>query len=246
MTCYHPQAISIMNSNSKDFLDKKGKPKKKVVFIGEVDNLMDVDVYKGKASEIKLIPCGKCIGCRIDKARDWAIRICCEASMYVDKSWFITCSYDDEHLGDLSLDKKDFQTFIKDLRNYLYYRFGRSCRYFGSGEYGDQFGRKHLHIILFGLPDLDFVPRTSRKGIIYYESKILNDIWGKGYVVITDLNLTTASYVARYTLKKQGLKKYDDLGIQPPFILMSTRPGIGFDYVNSKADDLIQSPYIFL
>lgn len=109
-----------------------------------------------------------------------------------------------------------------------------------------QVERKHFHIIIFNLGDLDITPRTARGGFIYYESKIINDLWSKGYVVIADLNLNTASYVARYTLKKQGLKKYDDLGIQPPFILMSTRPGIGFDYVNSKADDLIQSPYIFL
>lgn len=141
MTCYHPQAISIMNSNSKDFLDKKGKPKKKVVFLGSVDNLMDVDVYKGKASEVKLVPCGKCIGCRIDKARDWAIRICCEAYMSYAKSWFLTLTYDDDHLSDPSLSKKDFQYFIKDLRNYLFYRYGSTIRYFGCGEYGDNSGR---------------------------------------------------------------------------------------------------------
>lgn len=66
----------------------------------------------------------------------------------------------------------------------------------------------------------------------------MNDIWSKGFVVIAELNLSTASYVARYTLKKQGLKKYDDLNIQAPFILMSTRPGIGYDYLISHKNSL--------
>lgn len=245
MTCYHPQAIERIKPNSQTFLKKNGKHNK-VRFLGPAKDLMNMDIHSSIVSDIKLIPCGKCIGCRIDKARDWAVRICCEAKTHDTPSWFLTLTYDDEHMTSLSLDKKDFQQFIKDLRNYVGYRYSSLVRYFGCGEYGDQSGRRHFHIIIFGLPEMDFVPRSSRNGFLYYESKILTELWSKGYVVIANLNINTASYVARYTLKKQGLKKYDDLGIQAPFILMSTRPGIGYEYFIQHHEDLEQYPFIFL
>ena len=242
MTCYHPVAIEKLKPTHANY-----DPKHKIRFLGPAKDLLNVqDAYSTAVSDIKLIPCGKCIGCRIDKARDWAVRIWCEAYTSPNNSWFITLTYDDDHIGSPSLDKKDFQQFIKDLRNYVGYRYNHNVRYFGCGEYGDNSGRKHFHIILFDLPDLDFVPRSSRNGNLYFESKILNEIWDKGYVVIAQLNLSTASYVARYTLKKQGLKKYDDLGVQAPFILMSTRPGIGYNYFHLNHKNLEAFPFIFI
>lgn len=239
MTCYHPIAVERIKSNNSQY-----DPKHKIRFLGAAKDILNVDVYSGPTSDIFCIPCGKCIGCRIDKARDWSVRILCEAITTKERSWFLTLTYDDDHMSDLSLDKKDFQQFIKDLRNYLYYKKGTNIRYFGCGEYGDSSGRKHFHIIIFGLGDLDIKARSSSNGYIYYESQIINELWSKGFVVLADLNLNTASYVARYTLKKLGLKKYDDLGIQAPFILMSTRPGIGYDYWLAHSTDLQAYPYI--
>lgn len=72
-----------------------------------------MDIYSSAVSDIKLIPCGKCIGCRIDKARDWAVRISCEALTSKYRSWFLTLTYDDDHMFDLSLDKKIFNNLLK-------------------------------------------------------------------------------------------------------------------------------------
>ena len=240
MTCYHPCAIEKLKPTHSNY-----NPKHKIRFLGPVENILDLDVYNTAVSDIEIVPCGHCIGCRIDKARDWAVRIFCESETTPERSWFLTLTYDDFHMSDISLDKKDFQKFIKDLRNYLYYKNGSSIRYFGCGEYGDKSGRKHFHIIVFGLGDLDIKPRTANNGYIYYQSDILNQIWDKGFVVVAELNINTASYVARYTLKKQGLKKYENLDVQAPFLLMSTRPGIGYDYVLSHQNSLMLYNFIF-
>ena len=64
--------------------------------------------------EVK-IPCGQCIGCRLEKSRQWAIRCIHEASLY-DRNCFITLTFDDEHLDPhKSLNKRDFQLFMKRL-----------------------------------------------------------------------------------------------------------------------------------
>jgi len=45
------------------------------------------------------IPCGKCRGCRLDYAREWANRMFLEAALSPDDScWFVTLTYDDAHI----------------------------------------------------------------------------------------------------------------------------------------------------
>jgi hypothetical protein len=43
------------------------------------------------------IPCGQCIGCRLEYSRQWAMRCHHEASLHIFNS-FITLTYDPEHL----------------------------------------------------------------------------------------------------------------------------------------------------
>lgn len=43
------------------------------------------------------LPCGQCIGCRLDKSRDWAQRMVHEASLHMDNV-FITLTYAPEYL----------------------------------------------------------------------------------------------------------------------------------------------------
>ena len=59
--------------------------------------------------EMITLPCGQCIGCRLEYSRQWAIRCMHEASMY-DDNCFITLTYDNDHLpSDGSLHKSHFQ-----------------------------------------------------------------------------------------------------------------------------------------
>ena len=67
------------------------------------------------------LPCGRCIGCRLERSRQWAIRCMHEASLHKDNV-FVTLTYSDEALekaGNLTLRELrhvDFQLFMKRLR----------------------------------------------------------------------------------------------------------------------------------
>jgi hypothetical protein len=65
------------------------------------------------------LPCGQCVGCRLNYSRQWAIRLVHEAQMHEHKS-FITLTFNPESLNNRdvpqSLDVRDFQLFMKKLR----------------------------------------------------------------------------------------------------------------------------------
>ena len=78
------------------------------------------DPKKGWIDRSVTVPCGQCIGCLLERSRQWAMRCSHEASLY-DENCFITLTYDDEHLPpDGCLNKEHFQKFMKRLRK----RFG--------------------------------------------------------------------------------------------------------------------------
>lgn len=67
-------------------------------------------------SDFKL-PCGQCIGCRLEHSRQWAIRCMDESQMHRDNS-FITLTFSPESVSKYgrSLDVGLFQNFMKRLR----------------------------------------------------------------------------------------------------------------------------------
>ncbi|QXP44174.1 MAG: replication initiator protein [Arizlama microvirus] len=107
-----------------------------------------------------LVPCGKCLACRIKKREEWSLRMLHEIESHED-SIFLTLTYDDAHLPICnSLCPQDLQKFFKRLRKLLSpYRkndfpsayCNRSIKYFACGEYGDTTHRPHYHAIIFGL-----------------------------------------------------------------------------------------------
>lgn len=137
---------------------------------------------------------------------------------------FTTLTFDDEHLPP-TLRIRDLQLFNKRLRRNLQRQTtARTFRFFASGEYGEANGRPHYHSILFGLSanDADLIETT----------------WGQGYARTYDATPAAIAYVAGYVAKKIGWKQHareecvdPDTGEvytwQPPFRLMSRRPGIG-------------------
>lgn len=161
-----------------------------------------------------LVPCGQCIACRLNKARQWSIRCMHEARYHSDNA-FVTLTYSSDFLPEnSSLVKSDLQKFFKRLR-----KRGYIFRYYACGEYGDESGRPHYHAILFGVArDL----RTQRD---------ISDCWRFGMVHVGDVTLDSANYVAGYVVKKQTGKEgkafYKSKGLLPPFCLMSRRPGVG-------------------
>lgn len=66
-------------------------------------------------------PCGKCIGCRLDTARMWAVRCIHESSCH-DQNIFVTLTYNDAHLpGGATLVKSHLQKFMRRLRKFFAY-----------------------------------------------------------------------------------------------------------------------------
>lgn len=157
---------------------------------------------------------------------------------------YLTLTYDDEHVpwsketGEQTLRKSDLQDFMKRLRYYLH---PLKVRFFACGEYGDETHRPHYHIILFGYDFSDkYFYKFSKDGFPYYISPTLTSIWGKGHCSVAAVSFESCAYVARYVTKKltgeAGEKAYE--GIQPEFINMSRRPGIGKDWYDQYKNDI--------
>lgn len=202
-------------------------------------------VPSGALHNLKL-PCGQCVGCRLDRSRQWAIRCVHEASLY-DENCFLTLTYDDEHLPfDLSLNYKHFQQFMKDLRRKLMRHDAEGnlspIRFFMCGEYGEIGRRPHYHAILFNCHFPDRKDHAqSATGHPLYTSDILSRLWPHGYSYIGDVSFESAAYVARYSLKKINGSLADGyylstrcdpvtgeiFRLAPEFIHMSLKPGIG-------------------
>lgn len=159
------------------------------------------------------VPCGKCIGCLLDRSNDMATRIWCETQNW-QNNCFITLTYNNKNLPkNKQLVKSDLQKFWKRLRyyekGYEYWdnpvteKHENPIRYYSCGEYGSKNGRPHYHACVFNWKpsDLKFY-KYNHQGDPLYTSKSLSKIWGKGYVIIGNLNYQSACYVARYVTKK--------------------------------------------
>lgn len=213
------------------------------------------------------IPCGSCIGCRIDRARQWAARLMLEKEYSTD-TWFITLTYDNDHLvfgsdpvkvasaygdvwqypnvsksGHLTLNREDYKNFNKRLRK----RFGSGIRFFLAGEYGERTNRPHYHGIYFNLPLDDCEVFKVVHGVPYYTSKTIAELWPFGFHLIGKVSYDTCAYVSRYVTKKLhdvDVSKYEELGIEREFCRMSRRPGIGKQWFDDHGDDIDAISYI--
>lgn len=165
------------------------------------------------------VPCGRCMDCRLARARTWALRIMHEVKSHED-SCFVTLTYADEHLPKWgTLVKRHAQDFFRNLRREV----GKPVRYFLGGEYGDRGMRPHYHICLFGCS--------------IHDRPAIEKAWPWGFVHIGNLTFDSAAYVACYTLKKLTGPRADEYvqrGVIPEFSLMSRKPGIGAGYCESN------------
>lgn len=195
---------------------------------------------RGSCESIK-IPCGQCIGCRLERSRQWAVRMMHECSLH-EKNCFVTLTYDDEHLPDGgTLVKSDFQKFVKKLRDRLDYP---KLKYYHCGEYGEKKFRPHYHAVFFNL-DFDDKKLLSRNnGNSLYRSEFLNKVWGKGHCSVGSVTFESAAYVARYCMKKITGERAEDHydGRLPEYATMSN--GIGRDWLENFADDVYPNDYV--
>lgn len=186
MSCYYP-LIGIPNGvNPNGKTHYAIRPFKDSVW----EDLQTRPPLQGPAVKI---PCGKCIGCRLDYSRQWANRCMLEAQYYPpDQVWFATITYNDKYVPRvismdpetgkqapaLTLRKRDFQLWMKRLRRHFP---ETKIRFFASGEYGSETLRPHYHAILFGLPIHDLELYEKSGNFQLYTSKSIAKTWSKVY-----------------------------------------------------------------
>ena len=105
------------------------------------------------------VPCGKCRICKNRKARELAARCVAETNEYDSTPYFVTFTYDNEHLPSDGVRKCDVQLFLKRLRSRLdYYGIEHSIRYLVVAEYGSKTLRPHYHAIIWNFPQSECFP----------------------------------------------------------------------------------------
>lgn len=181
-------------------------------------------------------PCGQCVGCRLERSRQWAVRCVQEASLHVDNC-FITLTYDDNNLpSDNALHIRDFQLFMKRLRKDV----GKKVRFFHCGEYGKETRRPHYHALLFGYDFKDKLLWKEKNGVPWFLSEYLTRLWKNGHTTVGAVTFESAAYVARYCLKKSDKVSYEEhvAGRTPEYVTMSRRPGIAAEWYKRFWSDI--------
>jgi len=211
------------------------------------------DAQNGYADLPVTVPCGNCLGCRLERSRQWAVRLMHEAQMH-ELSIFVTLTYDDQHLPKGgSLVKKHYQDFMKRLRRST----GFPVRFFHCGEYGETTKRPHYHAILYGIDFADKkIHSTNGQGQTLYTSEKLQATWGHGHCLIGAVTQDSCAYVARYILKKINGKlareHYERVNLEtgeifnllPEYVTMSRKPGLGFNWYQRFKNDVFPSDTI--
>lgn len=235
MTCYHP---------IQGYWAKTVNPSgKRGIVFNRKDGFTDKPIK---------VPCGQCIGCRLEYSRQWAIRCMHEAQMHEENS-FITLTYDEDNCPhNRSLDVTHFQKFMKRLRKAI---APEKVRFFHCGEYGEEYARPHYHACLFGYDFPDKVLWKVVRGNRIYVSDLLADLWGQGFATIGDVNFKSAAYVARYATKKiTGDARRDHYLVvdqhgeiherKAEYATMSRRPGIGQPWLDKYESDVYPRGYV--
>ena len=253
MPCYNP--LQAFQSKS-----LKNNGKREILFKISLRNRFSYEKIQ--------LPCGQCVGCRLERSRQWAVRCMHEASLY-ENNCFITLTYDNEHLPkDGSLDVREFQLFMKRFRDRCQGlssvvdddgNVSYPIRFYHCGEYGEKFKRPHYHACIFNYDFPDKQLFKINNGFRLYTSKLLQDLWPFGFSTIGDVTFESAAYVARYIMKKKFGKDawvhYAEIDWntgeilgqrKPEYTTMSRRPGIGKDWLDKYFADVYPSDFVLV
>lgn len=214
------------------------------------------------------VPCGQCIGCRIERSRQWALRCMHESTLH-DDNCFITLTYSDEYLPDnAALNLDDFQRFMKRFRKSVY---PKKIRFFHCGEYGENnpknsvhrkqygisaLGRPHYHAIIFGYDFEKTHVVSKNRGFDLYSSVELDNLWQLGFCTVGSVTFESAAYVARYCVKKingDDMENHysrvdyetgDTVHVPREYVTMSRRPGIAAGWYDKFSSDCYPKDFI--
>lgn len=203
----------------------------------------------------RTVPCGSCIGCRSNQAREWSMRILHEQQQHL-ASWFLTLTYSDENLPDYgSLYPEHLRRFFKTLRKILP---EKSLSYYACGEYGERTKRPHYHAVLFGPDFLDKYRNNSDNSNPTWCSPTLGNHWPYGLHEFSTVTPASASYVAGYVRKKLNARQQPNAFVRvdeytgelhdvtAEFSRMSLRPAIGKRWIEKHWKDVYPRDFVVM
>lgn len=175
------------------------------------------------------VPCRKCPSCLAKRSNGWIFRLL-EQDKVSHTSLFCTFTYDNASFtkeshrmtakGYLTLNKRDFQLFMKRLRKLTNQDI--TLKYFAVGEYGSETYRPHYHAIIFNSNQTD-----------------IEKCWPHGRVHIDHVNGATIAYTTKYMHKGRLIPLHQNDDRLPEFQLMSK--GLGLTYINRNTIDFHQA-----
>lgn len=238
MPCFHP--LTAYRAQERNPVSKKH-----LVTFSSTKALIEGSMFK--------LPCGQCIGCRFDKSQQWAMRCMHEAQMH-EQNCFLTLTYSDQSIPlDYSVKLRDWQLFVMRLRKL----YGSGIKFLGGGEYSDApLLRPHYHGLFFNFDFPDKKLWRKRNNYRVYTSDALSELWPHGLHEIGSVTYQSAGYVARYAMKKITGERADDHyyrrspidgelhRVEPEFITMSRRPGLGSAWFDKFASDAFPSDFL--
>lgn len=192
------------------------------------------------------VPCGHCLGCRMDEALRWCVRVSDEFESFPDDQlFFVTLTYSPWKLpvtkeGEPYLRKSDLDDFVMNLRRPSYGK-KMDVTFFACGEYGEIGHRPHFHLLL-AYPLDDLIPYEFGA----YHSATIAKAWrGRGLhqvKMLSDPNMV--AYVCGYVEKKQSDPYWHDYPVKP---FTSKTKGLGFrkafQSLNGNVDRKIYGNY---
>lgn len=164
-------------------------------------------------------PCGRCLICRINQSRVWSARLMLETQCH-EYSSFQTFTYKTEPSSGLV--KAHISDTFHRLRDLARQR-GKRVRFYAVGEYGSRTSRPHYHAAVYGLLPED--------------QGLLEQAWsstpGSGNLDPNPsaLEPQSAAYIVGYITGKHAHEHFIHGGLEPPFSVMSRRPGIGMPWL---------------
>lgn len=251
MACSRPNVTAYSRFSGYKF---KG-PRRQEIHVGDMLGVLP----DGMSLYLQDIPCGQCDLCLIENRYSKALRIILESQYYPDSTFFITLTYAPEFMDQEGLDHGHWQQFMKDFRRVFcqakycnirdrgtlregkeYSTTFNKIKQVVAGEYGDQFGRRHFHGILFGhkFLDLQDTGRVSKKGFPVFTSPSLASVWKKGIVQVERISFDLALYVASYVTDK-SLDEVDEAppGARPQYGRFGR--GIGLRWIEEYWRDVL-------
>lgn len=212
---------------------KKFSIKRNDITKADIPSSFVVDEVTGEMFPVYIeVPCNHCDVCKERKISAFVQRCKLETQCYDCRPWFITLTYDNNHLPEKGVSIDEVQRFLKRLRiNLVRSGFNKRIRYVLVGEYGKNTHRPHYHAILWNIG-----AKTHKQYLQLVD--ILDKSWNNGFIqhrIINPENDKAFYYTAKY-LKKDCLVPK---GCNPTFVLSSRgNGGIGSKFLDRIAPEL--------